>query len=101
MTLDTPEKVADVLRDVLRDVLGIDAKRVAAFDHDTPLMWRDKEATWRLAHALGGDTLVDLILEETHSCYLGDRTTRHDWGYGCGSCPACELRARGWRAYRS
>jgi 7-cyano-7-deazaguanine synthase len=63
---------------------------------ETPLMWRDKAATWALAQALGGDALVALILEATHSCYLGDRTHRHEWGYGCGTCPACELRAAGW-----
>ena len=65
----------------------------------TPLMWRDKAATWALAHALGGDPLVELIREETHSCYLGDRTHHHAWGYGCGDCPACQLRRRGWEAY--
>jgi len=65
----------------------------------TPLMWRDKAATWALADALGGDALVELIVEETHSCYLGDRSHRHPWGYGCGQCPACELRGRGWRAF--
>src|SRR6202453_4743327 len=62
---------------------------------ETPLMWRDKAATWELAQALGGAALVELILEATHSCYLGDRTQRHHWGYGCGTCPACELRAGG------
>ena len=67
---------------------------------ETPLMWRDKAATWELTHALGGDSLVDIILEHSHSCYLGDRTQRHDWGYGCGACPACELRASGWRRWR-
>jgi 7-cyano-7-deazaguanine synthase len=65
----------------------------------TPLMWIDKAATWQLAADLGGDTLVGLVREETHSCYLGDRTRRHDWGYGCGTCPACDLRQRGWTAY--
>lgn len=68
---------------------------------ETPLMWRDKEATWRLAETLGGAALVALVVEETHSCYLGDRTRRHDWGYGCGTCPACALRAKGWEAYAS
>lgn len=61
----------------------------------TPLMWRDKAATWRLAHDLGGPPFVDLVREHTHTCYLGDRSRRHDWGYGCGVCPACELRDRG------
>jgi 7-cyano-7-deazaguanine synthase len=67
---------------------------------ETPLMWRDKAATWALAHRLGGDGLVELIREHSHSCYLGDRTRRHDWGHGCGTCPACELRAGGWRRWR-
>ena len=65
----------------------------------TPLMWRDKAATWALARDLGGEPLVELIREETHSCYLGDRRRRHAWGYGCGACPACELRRRGWEAF--
>ena len=68
---------------------------------ETPLMWIDKAATWRLAEELGGKTLVQLIIEHTHSCYRGDRTERHAWGYGCGACPACELRARGYARYRS
>jgi 7-cyano-7-deazaguanine synthase len=68
---------------------------------DTPLMWLDKAATWTLAEELGGQALVDLILEETHTCYLGERGTRHDWGYGCGTCPACALRAKGWTQYRA
>ncbi|WP_179955420.1 7-cyano-7-deazaguanine synthase QueC [Allostella humosa] len=67
----------------------------------TPLMWRDKAATWRLAEGLGGPALVEAIVEETVSCYLGDRTQRHDWGYGCGGCPACDLRRSGWIAYRA
>jgi 7-cyano-7-deazaguanine synthase len=62
----------------------------------TPLMWTDKAVTWALAAELGGADLVDLIREHTHTCYQGDRTRRHDWGYGCGSCPACVLRARGY-----
>jgi 7-cyano-7-deazaguanine synthase len=75
--------------------LGLDTRMVI----ETPLMWRDKAATWQLAQALGGDALVDLLLEDTHSCYVGDRASRHAWGYGCGQCPACELRARGWAQY--
>jgi 7-cyano-7-deazaguanine synthase len=67
----------------------------------TPLMWRDKAATWTLAHDLGGDAMVELIREETHSCYLGNRTQKHDWGYGCGTCPACDLRQKGWEAFQS
>ncbi len=67
----------------------------------TPLMRRDKAETWRLAEDLGGAALVDAIAAETHSCYLGDRARRHDWGFGCGACPACDLRRRGWEAYRA
>ena len=66
---------------------------------ETPLMWLDKAATWALAHALGGDDLVRLIVDETHTCYLGDRTHVHDWGRGCGTCPACVLRAEGWQRW--
>ncbi len=66
---------------------------------ETPLMWLDKAATWQLAQALGGTPLVELIREATHSCYLGDHATAHDWGYGCGACPACELRSRGHAEY--
>lgn len=68
---------------------------------ETPLMYLDKAQTWALAEALGGQALVELIVEETHTCYLGDRSRRHDWGYGCGRCPACELRANGWARWRS
>jgi 7-cyano-7-deazaguanine synthase len=67
----------------------------------TPLMWIDKEATWRLAEELGGNALVDMIVEETVTCYEGDRSHRHDWGYGCGQCPACNLRAAGFEKYRA
>ncbi|RNJ49203.1 7-cyano-7-deazaguanine synthase QueC [Methylocystis hirsuta] len=67
----------------------------------TPLMWIDKAATWRLAESLGGEPLVRLIVEETHTCYLGERGRRFDWGYGCGECPACKLRAHGWETYRA
>jgi 7-cyano-7-deazaguanine synthase len=65
----------------------------------TPLMWLDKGATWQLALDLGGDGLVELIREHSHTCYLGDRGAKHEWGYGCGVCPACDLRAKGWRAF--
>ena len=67
----------------------------------TPLMWLDKAATWRMARVIGGDALVNAIIEHTHSCYLGDRTRRQDWGYGCGTCPACALRAKGWREFQA
>ena len=68
---------------------------------ETPLMFLDKAGTWELASSLGGERLVDLIIEDTHTCYLGDRSHRHPWGYGCGQCPACELRARGWTAWQA
>lgn len=67
----------------------------------TPLMRRDKAATFALAHALGGDALVDVVVARSHSCYLGDRTHRHPWGFGCGTCPACTLRADGWTRWRA
>jgi 7-cyano-7-deazaguanine synthase len=75
--------------------LGMDKR----FLIETPLMWIDKAATWRMAKALGGQPLVDLVVEHTHTCYLGDRAHRHAWGYGCGTCPACELRARGFEKF--
>lgn len=67
---------------------------------ETPLMYVDKAGTWALADEIGGASLVDLITEHTHTCYLGDRTQRHDWGYGCGACPACELRRKGWELWQ-
>jgi 7-cyano-7-deazaguanine synthase len=70
------------------------------FDIETPLMWLSKAQTWALAEDLGGKALVDLIVEHTHSCYKGERGTRREWGYGCGQCPACELRAKGYREWR-
>jgi 7-cyano-7-deazaguanine synthase len=75
--------------------LGMDRQ----FQLHTPLMWLDKAATWDLARELGGAGLVDLIREHSHTCYLGERGARHAWGYGCGECPACALRAKGWRQY--
>lgn len=66
----------------------------------TPLMWIDKAGTWALAQDLGGDPLVDLITEHSHTCYLGERAVRHEWGYGCGTCPACELRAGGFIVFQ-
>jgi 7-cyano-7-deazaguanine synthase len=85
--------------------LGMDKR----FLIETPLMWIDKAATWALAHELGeksgvangGEALVSLIIEHTHTCYLGDREHRHPWGYGCGACPACELRARGYERFKA
>jgi len=75
--------------------LGMDTR----FAVHTPLMWIDKAATWRMAHELGGDALVEIVRRETHTCYHGDRTHWHDWGYGCGACPACELRAAGYARF--
>jgi 7-cyano-7-deazaguanine synthase len=71
------------------------------FEIETPLMWLTKAETWGLAKGLGGDRLVDVILEDSHTCYLGDRDHRHPWGFGCGTCPACELRARGWEGWEA
>jgi 7-cyano-7-deazaguanine synthase len=67
----------------------------------TPLMWIDKAQTWQMAQDLGGQPLVDLIVKHSHTCYQGTREVLHDWGYGCGECPACELRAKGWERWRS
>lgn len=77
--------------------LGMDTRMVI----ETPLMWLDKARTWELAHQLGGDHLVSLIETDTHTCYLGDRTEQHSWGYGCGTCPACELRRNGHEQFRA
>ena len=75
--------------------LGMDQR----FALQTPLMWIDKAATWQMAVELGGRPLVNCILEHTHTCYLGERSIRHTWGYGCGSCPACDLRADGYNRF--
>ncbi len=77
--------------------LGMDRRVVV----ETPLMWLDKAATWGLARELGGEALVELMIEHTHTCYLGHRGERHAWGYGCGRCPACELRAKGFARYHA
>jgi 7-cyano-7-deazaguanine synthase len=77
--------------------LGMD-KRVTIH---TPLMWIDKAATFGMAEDIGGAALLDVVVEDTHSCYLGDRTRRRDWGYGCGDCPACQLRAQGFATFMS
>jgi 7-cyano-7-deazaguanine synthase len=77
--------------------LGMDTRFVI----HTPLMWIDKAATWKLAHDLGGEALIEIVRHETHTCYHGDRTHWHDWGYGCGACPACMLRAAGYQRYLS
>lgn len=77
--------------------LGLEARLVL----HTPLMWRDKAATFALADEIGGAALVELVVEHTHTCYRGDREHRHPWGYGCDACPACELRAEGFRRWRA
>ncbi len=92
--------------DCRRDTLDAQAKALSlGVDReiriDTPLMYIDKSETWAMAQELGGAVLVNLILEHTHTCYKGDRTQRHEWGYGCDACPACELRANGWHKWRA
>jgi 7-cyano-7-deazaguanine synthase len=76
--------------------LGMESRLVL----ETPLMWLDKAATWRLAADLGGSDLIELVTEHSHTCYEGDRSHRHAWGCGCGACDACRLRENGWRRYR-
>ncbi len=80
--------------DALQTALNLGMARDFAIQ--TPLMWLTKAQTWALAKGLGGDLLVEIIRAETHTCYLGERGELHDWGYGCGACPACDLRAKGW-----
>lgn len=93
-----PDCRDETLRTLGRAIsLGMDREFVL----ETPLMWMDKAATWAMAQELGGDRLVEIIVEHTHSCYRGDRARRHEWGYGCGACPACDLRARGHAAWRA
>jgi 7-cyano-7-deazaguanine synthase len=75
--------------------LGLDTRIVI----ETPLMWIDKADTWRLAQKLGGENFVRLVQEHTHTCYLGNRTNRYEWGYGCNNCPACELRSNGYNTF--
>jgi 7-cyano-7-deazaguanine synthase len=76
--------------------LGMDR----SFVLQTPLMWLDKAETWSLAQELGGEALIEILLEHTHTCYRNERGARHDWGYGCGDCPACSLRQRGFETWR-
>lgn len=76
--------------------LGLD-KRITIH---TPLMWVDKADTFAMAEEIGGKAFLDLVIEDSHSCYLGDRAQRHDWGYGCGACPACKLRAEGFAKFK-
>ena len=68
---------------------------------ETPLMWIDKAATWKMANDIGGNRLIKIIKNDTHTCYLGDRSVSHDWGFGCGTCPACELRKAGWNKFNT
>ena len=75
--------------------LGLDK----AMTIDTPLMWLDKADTWAMTERLGGESLIELVIEHTHSCYLGDREHRHPWGWGCGLCPSCDLRRKGYDAW--
>ena len=91
--------------DCRRDTLDAQAKTLSlGMDRemtiDTPLMYIDKAQTWEMAEELAGEAFVDFIVEYTHTCYLGDRSKRHEWGYGCHTCPACELRARGWQQWQ-
>jgi 7-cyano-7-deazaguanine synthase len=83
----------------LQEAIGLGTE--IPFIIETPLMWLSKAETWALAERLGGQAFVDLIIEETHTCYKGERGVRHDWGYGCGTCPACELRARGFAEWQA
>jgi 7-cyano-7-deazaguanine synthase len=93
-----PDCRNETLQSLARSIsLGMDAPLAI----ETPLMWIDKAATWAMADSLGGAPLVDLIVEHTHTCYTSDRKTRHAWGYGCGLCPACGLRAKGWEKWRT
>jgi 7-cyano-7-deazaguanine synthase len=93
-----PDCRNDTLQTLARAIsLGMDTP----FSIATPLMWIDKAGTWAMAEALGGRALVDLIVEHTHTCYTADRTTRHAWGYGCGKCQACGLRAKGWDKWQA
>jgi 7-cyano-7-deazaguanine synthase len=85
--------------DAMERAIGLGLDRPMGIE--TPLMSLTKAQTWELAHALGGDGLVGLINEHSHTCYEGDRTHRHDWGYGCGACAACTLRSSGWAEWCS
>jgi 7-cyano-7-deazaguanine synthase len=93
-----PDCRNDTLQSLARSIsLGMDAP----FTIEAPLMWIDKAGTWQMAETLGGPALVDLIVAHTHSCYTPDRTSRHAWGVGCGQCPACQLRAKGWEKWQT
>lgn len=93
-----PDCRDETLQSLARSIsLGMDA----AFAIETPLMWIDKAGTWALAQELGGQALVDVIVEHTHTCYMPLRNVRHAWGIGCGTCPACALRAKGWEKWQT
>ncbi len=89
----------DATLKALEQAIGLGTE--VAFSIDTPLMGLSKAETWALAEKIGGEAFVELIIEETHTCYRGDRSRRHSWGYGCGTCPACELRAKGFQAWQA
>jgi 7-cyano-7-deazaguanine synthase len=91
-----PDCRDDTLK-ALQVALGLGLDRRLCIE--TPLMWVDKAQTWQMALDLGGRALVDLVVEETHTCYLGERGERHPWGHGCGRCPACDLRRRGYESW--
>lgn len=93
-----PDCRNDTIQSLAQSIsLGMDRK----YEILTPLMYLDKAATWRLGEELGGPDFTELVREHSHSCYMGDRKQRFDWGYGCGACPACELRARGYAAWQN
>ncbi len=92
---DCRDKTLRALGDVITQ--GMDKKFVI----ETPLMFVDKAATWAMAFNLGGDALCDIVNEHTHTCYLGERSLRHEWGYGCGQCPACVLRKKGYEKWQA
>ena len=93
-----PDCRKDTLDAVMKSIsLGMDK----TYTLETPLMNVSKAGAWKMAEALGGKALIDIILEDTHTCYLGDRGQRHDWGYGCDTCPACDLRGKGWDNYKA
>ncbi len=92
---DCRDETLKQLQETLR--LGMDAD----FDLITPLMWKTKADSWQMAHDFGGDAFISMIVEDTHTCYNGIRDELHDWGYGCGACPACELRQKGFEEWHS
>lgn len=92
---DCRRQTIDAMQSAL--TLGLDTSLVI----DTPLMQLSKAQTWQLAQDLGGEALVEIIRTRSHTCYRGERGTLHDWGHGCGTCPACELRAKGWAEWRA